>query len=223
MVMFKKVQRKLAIQFTIFVSLLLLVSGGIFIYTDYINGLFQVDRLLDRDSAQILTKIDSSIENVQSALTGRDISRARILTPEGKEVYIGGFFNSLNVPFSVSKYVDVNFEEETYRIITVPITAKGQDIGFLQLSEREKIRPQDLMGKLGLFLLVAVAISSITYLIGLYFAKRSLIPVRETTERLEQFTQDASHEHPWQPSALRLIWRSRLENIKRAFYLPKSI
>jgi signal transduction histidine kinase len=194
MVMFKKVQRKLAIQFTIFVSLLLLVSGGIFIYTDYINGLFQVDRLLDRDSAQILTKIDSSIENVQSALTGRDISRARILTPEGKEVYIGGFFNSLNVPFSVSKYVDVNFEEETYRIITVPITAKGQDIGFLQLSEREKIRPQDLMGKLGLFLLVAVAISSITYLIGLYFAKRSLIPVRETTERLEQFTQDASHE-----------------------------
>jgi signal transduction histidine kinase len=29
---------------------------------------------------------------------------------------------------------------------------------------------------------------------GLYFARRSLIPVRETTERLEQFTQDASHE-----------------------------
>jgi signal transduction histidine kinase len=192
--MFKRVQRKLAIKFTIFVSLLLLVSGGIFIIADYVNGLFRVDGLLARDSAQILARIDAPIENVQRALTGRDISRARILTPEGKEVYVGGSFKSLDVPFSASKYVNVNFEEETYRIITVPITAGGQDIGFLQLSEREKIRPQDLMGKLGLFLLVALAISSITYLMGLYFARRSLIPVRETTERLEQFTQDASHE-----------------------------
>jgi signal transduction histidine kinase len=192
--MFKRVQRKLAIEFTIFVSLLLLVSGGIFIIADYVNGLFRVDSLLARDSAQILARIDAPIENVQRALTGRDISRTRILTPEGKEVYVGGSFKSLDVPFSASKYVNVNFEEETYRIITVPITAGGQDIGFLQLSEREKIRPQDLMGKLGLFLLVALAISSITYLVGLYFARRSLIPVRETTERLEQFTQDASHE-----------------------------
>jgi signal transduction histidine kinase len=192
--MFKRVQRKLAIKFTIFVSLLLLVSGGIFIIADYVNGLFRVDSLLARDSAQILARIDAPIENVQRALTGRDISRTRILTPEGKEVYVGGSFKSLDVPFSASKYVNVNFEEETYRIITVPITAGGQDIGFLQLSEREKIRPQDLMGKLGLFLLVALAISSITYLMGLYFARRSLIPVRETTERLEQFTQDASHE-----------------------------
>ena len=45
-----------------------------------------------------------------------------------------------------------------------------------------------------MFLLASVAVSLITFLAGLYFARRSLAPAERMFAQLTQFTHDASHE-----------------------------
>jgi signal transduction histidine kinase len=191
---FNKIERNLAIQFSILVSLLILVCGAIYIYSDYLSVNYQTDRFLERDSTRILARIGSPLENLQNVPSERDRSRIRILDTEGGVIYSGEIFNDFAQSISLREFETVYFEGQSYRILTRPIIQSGQNIGILQLAEVEKVGSEDLTGKIGLLCAVIVAISFVTYLFGRFFAKRSLTPVHETLGRLEQFTQDASHE-----------------------------
>ncbi len=52
----------------------------------------------------------------------------------------------------------------------------------------------ELPGEVLLFGIVSVIVTSLTFLFGLVFAKRSLAPAEAMFGRLRQFTHDASHE-----------------------------
>jgi signal transduction histidine kinase len=57
-----------------------------------------------------------------------------------------------------------------------------------------KMFTSSLQGRILLLVIETAVISILTYLIGKFFASRSIKPAEEMFGRLEQFTQDASHE-----------------------------
>jgi signal transduction histidine kinase len=85
-------------------------------------------------------------------------------------------------------------EHEDYVILTAPIMDSGQPSGHIQVAHLDRFHFSELQDKGFMFLLVNIGISTITFFVGLFFARTSLKPAAAAMERLEQFTQDASHE-----------------------------
>ena len=105
-----------------------------------------------------------------------------------------GFFLK-SIPFTQTEGVqEVTIQNEEYRVLTSPIRRGGKLAGYMQIAELERFQSADLPFRILLYLLVSVIVSACTYVVGLFFARRSLQPAEEVMQRLGQFTQDASHE-----------------------------
>ena len=202
--MFRRLSYIFATQFTAFVFLLLLVAGSVFLGVDYFSLRAVTSHQLQQESNRIVGHLGGSLTGdgdqlPPNSMNQRDLTFTRLLNPNQSLRYAGPFFIVGDVPVVISSetapvFSEVTVDAQEYRIITQPIRLNGQLAGYLQVADRELITSQEVAQKALQFLGVSALISLLTFMVGLAFARRNLKPVQESVERLEQFTQDASHE-----------------------------
>lgn len=191
--MFKKISFMIALQFTAFVFLLFLINGLIFLGIDFQNAQRQTaGRLLgtaDYVLGQFVPGRGIPITSIPPII--RD--RVRIADTKGDVLFEGGIFES--VPFTTQEGLsDIRIQNDEYSVLTTKILYKGELAGYIQVADVERQQFRDLPARVFLYLFVSVVISLLTFGVGRFFARRSLLPAERMVTKLEQFTQDASHE-----------------------------
>lgn len=190
---FRTISRTIALQFTTFVFGLLLVTGMMFLAADYGTAQRRTNDRLLRTADAVLDRIRNAQPPLLFALPPQLRERVRIVDGEGNQLYAGALFT--DIPFVVSQgIVHMNVGNEHFAMLTLTVMQNDEFRGYLQVAEMERGPAAELPGRALIFLIVSVAVSALTYAIGVFFARRSLKPAEEMFERLEQFTQDASHE-----------------------------
>lgn len=204
--MFKRISYIIAAQFTGFVFLLLLINGAIFLFADLSNARRQSHQRLTEVAHSIVLQMESDMDAVLAVPPPpRDDGapppgrfppmrdRIRILDASGTTLEGGSLF--MEIPFTPKEGISqVTLNEEEYTLVTEAIRRNGNIDGYVQMVGLERFQQGELPMRILLYLLVSAAISALTFFVGLLFARRSLKPAEEMVERLEQFTQDASHE-----------------------------
>jgi signal transduction histidine kinase len=191
--MFRRISYQLALQFTAFVFLLLMITGLLFLAADLGNARRQLQDRMEQSSNTLMQMTLIGPNGELPPIPAHLRERVRIVNPLGQVLYGGWLF--AEVPVVPQKNpIRVNIDGDDYRILTRPIVAKSELIGYMQLAEIERVQFSDLSVRALLFLLMSSAISALTFFVGLFFARSSLRPAQQAMERLEQFTQDASHE-----------------------------
>ncbi|MEI8230734.1 MAG: HAMP domain-containing sensor histidine kinase [Candidatus Peregrinibacteria bacterium] len=191
--MFRRISHIIALQFTAFVFLLFLVNGLFFLAADLGNARRQTQSRLDRVERQFTLDEELSLPDIAATLPPPWQDRIRITDARGGVIAEGFFLKS--IPFTQTEGVqEVTIQNEEYRVLTSPIRRGGKLAGYMQIAELERFQSADLPFRILLYLLVSVIVSACTYVVGLFFARRSLQPAEEVMQRLGQFTQDASHE-----------------------------
>ncbi len=186
---FRRIGYAIALQFTAFVFGLLLVTGAVFLAADAYQRGRETHARLERQLMQILNRPDRF--DTAPALPAYQRERIRITDASGATLFSGTLYD--DVPFNPRREITtVERGRESYDILTAPFTQDGVVIGYLQVADRSP--PDDLEARVLLFLLVSAGISGLTFVVGVFFARRSLRPAEQMVRRLEQFTSDASHE-----------------------------
>ena len=192
--MFRRISVLLALQFTAFVALLLLINGILFIAADFrFSGQLLSDGLL-RTSNRVITRLQAVPDGMSVNLLPHERDVIRVVDGRGEIIYSGAAFEDIPFDPRVPEFSDVVFEDSRMRVMTSPILRAGTLMGFLQVGRMVDLPSDQLQRRVWLLLFTTAVISLVTFFIGLFFAKRSLKPAEESMQRLEQFTQDASHE-----------------------------
>ena len=191
--MFKYISHRIALQFTTFVFLLLLLNGLVFLIADYHNGRRMAHDRLVRSSNEIREPAIMKIKGMPTGMPPPMMERIRIMDSSGHVISAGNFFSE--IPFERKMgFSSLELEDEDYVIFTAQLREGKDTVGYVQIVGPERQQYRDLPIRALLYLIVSVLISAATYLVGIVFARHSLQPAEEMMERLEQFTQDASHE-----------------------------
>lgn len=186
---FRRISYAIALQFTAFVFVLLLITGAIFLTGDEAQRRRDAEIRLERQLIQILDRPNGARSIPELPRFQRE--RIRIVDSLGKTLFAGALFQ--DVPFKwTRRLTTIDIEGEKYDVLTAPYVEGGSVIGYLQVADRSPI--DAFRARVYLFILVSVGLSALTFAVGLFFARRSLKPAEQMMERLEQFTQDASHE-----------------------------
>lgn len=200
---FRRISHRIALQFTAFVFLMFMINGMVFLVADFGNARRQLLFRLDQSLDFILQQQDRPLPGRMMGMPVFDVpprgipshmrERIRILDAQGRAVYSGGLYQ--DAPFVPEEgYSEMEIQDEEYRVLTTAIRQNGQIIGFAQIADIERQPLSGLPPRVFLYLLVSLMVTALTYVVGIFFARRSLKPAQEMMERLEQFTQDASHE-----------------------------
>ncbi|MFA6039364.1 MAG: HAMP domain-containing sensor histidine kinase [Candidatus Peribacteraceae bacterium] len=212
--MFRRISYKIALQFTAFVFLLFLVNGALFLAADVLSTHRQMRFRLERMAQTVAVRFE--LEGMPFKVMGMPPNlreQVRVLDAEGKTLFAGTFFEDVPVD-AHHPWAEVTVGDRAYVILTDPFLRDGRRAGFVQIADVLQYPRKDWGGRITLYLLVSVAVSALTFLVGLFFARRSLKPAEQMVERLEQFTQDASHELRTPLAALRSSLDLALHNGK---------
>jgi signal transduction histidine kinase len=198
---FRRLRYKIALQFTALVFVLMLVVGGAYIGVQYFNTHSSTSDQLRSDASRIqielaeLGPVDSTgLRTIADSLDGASV---RVFTPKGEMLLAGTLFESVSVsaqPDAAPRFLTVKSSTGYYRVYQVPVVTQSGEPLYLQIARPERIDVHELPGELLLFVVVSVIVTSLTFLFGLVFARRSLAPAESMFSRLRQFTHDASHE-----------------------------
>lgn len=197
--MFKGISHRIALQFTTFVFVLFMVNGAIFLSVDFTNSRRQTQNRLERISRPALDWLDLDEPILPPHMPPDVLERVRVLDASGETLFAGIFFPPVPTPHG-GGLSRVMVDDERMAIYT---TRPGKSGQVIQIAEVDRLQKRDTPLRIGLYLLVSILVSGLTYLVGLFFARRSLKPAEEMMARLEQFTQDASHELRTPLAALR--------------------
>jgi signal transduction histidine kinase len=198
--MFKRLRYKIAFQFTGLVFALMMVVGGAFIGVQYFSTHRSTNDQLRVDAAQVESALadataDGEMETEALAESAGGAA-IRVFENSGRVLYASDVFSSLGVPMTPvdrSRLSTVRSGGGYYRVYRVPAVAVGEGIN-LQVARPERIDVHELPGEALMFGVVALIVTSLTFVFGLVFARRSLAPAESMFERLRQFTHDAGHE-----------------------------
>lgn len=191
--MFRRISASIAIRFTVFVFLLMIANGVIFLAADYENARREAHGRLERSLQFVVQQAEDL-----PAIPPQDMppflrERIRIVDALGRPLYVGGVF--ADVPFDPRLgYSEVHLDDEEFHVLTAPVINKGNILGYAQIADIERTPISGLPLRAAIYLMVSAVVSMLTYIVGVAFARKSLAPAQQMMERLEQFTQDASHE-----------------------------
>ena len=187
---FRKISYTIALQFTGFVFALLLITGAIFLASDVADRGHQTTMHLSQILEPLLHQ-PGELTAPPSSLPPFQRDHIRIVDAQGNSLASGTLYDGITfVPGNGITHVMVG--DDAYDILTTPVTQNGQIVGYIQVGDRSP--PDDIGFEALLYVLISAGISVLTFGVGLFFARRSLRPAQDMVERLEQFTQDASHE-----------------------------
>ena len=187
--MFSELRRKLALQFTAIVFVLMMLTGVVFLAIEYAETHVELDRGLEQ-SAHIASDIYLPIDAKEAQWLRTSDAAVRIVGPDGSVLYEADAFARLRVPVGTEGFSNTRLGVDTYRIYTTRLPSGG----LLQLAALDRIGMAQLWQEARLFFIASVVVSLVTFLAGLYFARRSLAPAERMFLQLQQFTHDASHE-----------------------------
>ena len=190
----RRISYRIALQFTAFVFVLLILNGALFLIVDLTNARRLANlRLMNRATGFANQYQQAPPEDLGEFLPPMLRQRTRIVDVLGNPIHAGDLFS--DIPFSPTpEFTNAYVHGEEYTIFTAPMFQHGHVVAYLQVADSEHMLNRDLPERSILYLLLSVSISALTFLVGLFFARSSLKPAEETMLRLEQFTQDASHE-----------------------------
>lgn len=189
----RRISYRIALQFTCFVFLLFVVNGAVFLAADFRNLRRQAELELQQSFTLVVNQLDHWPAIRLQRLPPPLRERIRIINLQGAPVYVGGMFEE--IPFSPDdEHTEVSIRDERYSLLTLPILKGGVPLGYMQVVGMERVPLRALPHRVQIYLIVSLLVSLLTFLVGLFFARRSLKPAEDMMERLEQFTQDASHE-----------------------------
>jgi signal transduction histidine kinase len=206
---FRKAKRRWTLFFTlIVVSLVSLLSLFIFVLSLRLERgaeITALNRVADRIETRIgrapLMALERMLRNYSGNL---DLFTAEneileFVTPDGESVLqLGGRIKS-SVPLvegtSKAKVVDYNDSELEYNILTRAIrNMAGQPVFFLRVGRSTEGLSEKSTSLLFSLILLIVLVAAISWIVGLALAGYVLTPLRESYDRLQRFTADASHE-----------------------------
>jgi len=191
--MFKKISYLLALQFTAFVFVLLLINGSLFLAADFRNAHQQTQRRLGTSLRLVLERIEPDTFRLAAPLPPMIREHVRVLDANGSIMYTGDLFSG--IPFEPNRELKtVTIQGEQYTILTTTILRHERLSGYVQIADLERLQLGDIPRRATLYIMLSVIVSVLTFMVGLFFARRSLRPAVSMVEQLEQFTQDASHE-----------------------------
>ena len=206
---FRKAKRRWTLFFTLIViSLVSLLSLFIFVLALRLERgaeITALNRVADRIEARIgrapLIALERMLRNYSGNL---DLFTAEneileFVTPDGESVLqLGGTIKS-NLPLvegaSKAKVVDYDDSELEYNILTRAIrNIAGQPVFFLRVGRSIEGLSEKSTSLLFSLILLIVLVAAISWVVGLALAGYVLTPLRESYDRLQRFTADASHE-----------------------------
>jgi len=206
---FRKAKRRWTLFFTLIViSLVSLLSLFIFVLALRLERgaeITALNRVADRIEARIgrapLIALERMLRNYSGNL---DLFTAEneileFVTPDGESVLqLGGTVKS-NLPLvegaSKAKVVDYDDSELEYNILTRAIrNIAGQPVFFLRVGRSIEGLSEKSTSLLFSLILLIVLVAAISWVVGLALAGYVLTPLRESYDRLQRFTADASHE-----------------------------
>lgn len=191
--MFREISRRIALQFTVFVFLLLLVNGLVFLLADIGNARREARNTLVRTADVVRREANRALRGEPATLPKMLRERVRIFTSSGASIHTGALF--LEAPFLPVEGLSLLHDDgERYTVLTLRVGPPEEPLGFVQVANAEGAGFAGLPRRAVLYLLVSVLITVVTYRVGKLFAHTSLRPAEESMRQLEQFTQDASHE-----------------------------
>ncbi len=195
---FRRVSHRIALQFTAFVFLLFVINGLFFFTADIGSAQRQTRYRLERMAEMIALRYEPGMLQLpmipRSGIPPHMMRQVRILDEEGNALIAGSFFDSVPVTQNMRPLSRVTIDDEEYIVLTAPFERNGRPAGFVQIADIARFPHAALPGRIVLYLFISIVVSALTYVVGLFFARRSLQPAEQMMERLEQFTQDASHE-----------------------------
>jgi signal transduction histidine kinase len=198
---FRRLRYKIALQFTALVFGLMLVVGGVYIGVQYFSLHRTTSDQLRSDAEQVRAALAETGAAESTALqdiaTSVDGASVRIYSRDGAVLFGGDLFARMSVPLrfdATSSFLTVRGSTGFYRVYQVPLEMPDGAALYVQIMRPERIDMHELPGELLVFVIVSVVVTSLTFLFGLVFAKRSLAPAEAMLVRLRQFTHDASHE-----------------------------
>ncbi len=192
---FRKIEQSLALQLTVFVFGLLLINGAIFLAADAQNTRREHSLELLREAQVVQRSLPENLNESIDVLPARLRERVRIIDQEGDIFYEGSFFSG--IPFSYSSDDGISrvyVQDDPFDMLTAPIVRDEEFLGYMQIMRPLQATIDSLPFRITIYILVSITISSLTYIVGRFFARQSLKPAEDSMVRLEQFTQDASHE-----------------------------
>lgn len=133
--MFRRISHTIALQFTAFVFLLLLVNGILFLAADVGNSQREMNGRLFRTAHAILESAQFGSLDFPHFLSPQLRERVRIANADGGIVYAGGLFE--NVPFSGDAGVAANMKHMAdYAKIALGLAARiGKPAGYGGVSD----------------------------------------------------------------------------------------
>ncbi len=191
--MFQKIGRSLALQFTGFVFLLILMNGVVFLIVDFGNEVRQTHDRLMTEMEEVQAWLPDMLSGIEDVPHTSHPERLRIIDEHGMPVFIGELFRDLPIE------IDAGFSvwmigNEDFVVLSTPIMDNGKESGMVHIAQPEHAFTRNVAFRSLLYFLVSILISFFTFLVGKHFVRKSLKPAEDMLERLEQFTQDASHE-----------------------------
>lgn len=191
--LFRRISHRLALQFTGFVFLLFLVNGAIFLVADFGNSRRLDQDRLSRNAQIVLRESEAIFRGNRPRIPPRLQESVRVLDAENRTLFEGNLLLGQPLPTSEG-FSTIAVGDEKFTVLTRRITRGGRFLGTVQVAGVDRTGGTELPIRAILYFLVSVLISGLTFVVGLFFARRSLRPAEESMRRLEQFTQDASHE-----------------------------
>ncbi|HDP78421.1 MAG TPA: HAMP domain-containing histidine kinase [Mesotoga infera] len=206
---FRKAKRRWTLFFTLIViSLVSILSLFIFVLALRLERgaeITALNRVADRIESRIgrapLMALERMLRNYSGNL---DLFTAEneileFVTPDGESILqLGGTIES-NLPLaegaSKAKVIDYNDSELEYNILTRAIrNIAGQPVFFLRVGRSTEGLSEKSTSLLFSLILLIVLVAAISWVVGLALAGYVLTPLRESYDRLQRFTADASHE-----------------------------
>ena len=190
----RRISYRIALQFTAFVFVLLLLNGALFLAVDLSNARRLANlRLMNWVTGFVNQNQRVSPESLGDFLPEMLRPRTRIVDVLGNPIHEGELFDDLS--FSPQpEFAQAHLHGSEYTVFTAPIFQRGHIVAYMQIADTDRTLRRDLPERVALYLFLSGLISALTFFVGLLFARSNLKPVEQTMIRLEQFTQDASHE-----------------------------
>lgn len=191
--MFPQISRRIALQFTTIVFVLLLVNGLLFLIADLSNEQRLARSRLIRTAEAVSHEAQIALGGGRAQLPRMLRDNIRIIRPDGTALHAGEFFNEM--PFAPEEGIrNVVLDGDHYHVMTLALREPDRPQGFVQVAALERMAVADIPLRAGLYLIVSTAVLALVFGVGRFFARRSLRPAEDAMQQLEQFTQDASHE-----------------------------
>ncbi len=212
--MFYRSRSNLALWFTLTMGSILIVFAGILYYQAVSNELGNLDRLLYKKSRVMAVNAKYDLRNQQLDLEnvpllgsnvaplGTELVYARWYNTKGQLVQFLGTIPEPQVKATPGfQTLQATFDTEGaiptvkwLRQLTLPVYQDNLLIGYLQIATPLEPTQNDL-AQLRLVLLLTVPLTlGVIGLAGWYLGGIAMQPIRDSYDRLQRFTADASHE-----------------------------